>query len=427
MRLLFLALPAASAFASDVTGTWNFAVDLASGGHGDPVFVLQQSGSRISGRYNGPLGEQDVTGTIEGNKVTIELKVEGGSEGFTMIYSGNLETAGKMAGEVRRGDRVTGKWLAVKSVAAAAAPARTGDPIDDYIGEQMAARRIPGLALAIVKNGHVFRSRAYGMANLETDTRVTPHSVFDLASVTKPFTAMAVMMLAEDGKLSLNDSVRKYVSGLPQAWDQMTVAHLLSHTSGLPELFPSEISGPGLLNVATADLFSSLVQLPLSFAPGRGGQYSDSRIFSAWHGDREGQRQTMGRVPDRSHLRPASDERDLDAGSVEDSEEPGLAVPAAVRAAFECAPRLAGGAAFAVRRVVDGRGPREMGPGASPGEASEAGEHGEHVDGGAPGQWRSEFHWRPSLWIRLDVGSGRRSPNRGAQWIHRHGCAAATG
>ena len=155
------------------------------------------------------------------------------------------------------------------------------DQIDGYIKAEMAKRRIPGLAVGIVGNGELVRAQGYGKSNLETDSAVLPQSVFDLASLTKPFTAEAVMMLVEDGKLGLNDSVSLYVSGLPAGWDRITIGQPLSHTSGLPELFldDTDPKAPKLLDRTTADQFSALTKLQLVFTPGTRGQYSDPGYF----------------------------------------------------------------------------------------------------------------------------------------------------
>src|SRR6266852_3235959 len=75
------------------------------------------------------------------------------------------------------------------------------EKIDRYVTEQMQARRIPGVAIAMVENGKMVLKRAYGIANLETDTPVKINSIFELASITKQFTATAIMMLAEEGKV----------------------------------------------------------------------------------------------------------------------------------------------------------------------------------------------------------------------------------
>lgn len=155
------------------------------------------------------------------------------------------------------------------------------DRIDDYVKAEMTKRQIPGLALGIVRNGDLVRARGYGKSNLETDSGVSPQSVFDLASLTKPFTAEAVMMLVADGKLHLEDSVSLYVNGLPAGWDRITISQLLSHTSGLPELFldDTDPKAPKLLDRTTADQFSALTKLQLLFTPGTRGQYSDPGYF----------------------------------------------------------------------------------------------------------------------------------------------------
>ena len=83
-----------------------------------------------------------------------------------------------------------------------AQPAR-GDSVDDYIGAEIARRKIPGLALAVIQRGQVVKLAGYGLASVELDAPVTPDTVFELASVTKQFTAAAVMKLVEDGKVAL--------------------------------------------------------------------------------------------------------------------------------------------------------------------------------------------------------------------------------
>ena len=94
----------------------------------------------------------------------------------------------------------------------------------------------PGCALAVIKMGKVIYERGYGCANLEYGTPVTPSSVFNIASVTKQFTAMSVRLLVQQGKLSLNDDVRKYLSEVPDFGRVITIRHLVHHTSGLRNL-----------------------------------------------------------------------------------------------------------------------------------------------------------------------------------------------
>jgi CubicO group peptidase (beta-lactamase class C family) len=91
----------------------------------------------------------------------------------------------------------------------------------------------PGSALAVMKDGRIIYKRGYGMADLDHDVTITPATVFHVASVSKQFTAAAVLLLEQDGKLSIDDDVRKYVPELPDFGLRITLRHLLHHTSGL--------------------------------------------------------------------------------------------------------------------------------------------------------------------------------------------------
>lgn len=91
----------------------------------------------------------------------------------------------------------------------------------------------PGCALAVVKNGKVIYSRGYGMSNMEYSIAITPASIFHVASISKQFTAAAIQRLALEGKLSLNDDVRKWIPEVPDLGSRITLANLMHHTSGL--------------------------------------------------------------------------------------------------------------------------------------------------------------------------------------------------
>ena len=107
------------------------------------------------------------------------------------------------------------------------------DKIDDYVKAQMEQRRIPGLALAIVKEGRAAKHEAYGLANLELKAPAHKDTVFEIGSVTKQFTAALILMLVEDGKLGLDDKVTKFFDNAPPSWKGITIRHLLTHTSGI--------------------------------------------------------------------------------------------------------------------------------------------------------------------------------------------------
>jgi CubicO group peptidase (beta-lactamase class C family) len=91
----------------------------------------------------------------------------------------------------------------------------------------------PGLALAVVRDGKVILRRGYGLANIEHQVPITPSTVFDLASLSKQFTGLAVAMLAAEGKVKLSDDIRKYIPELPDFGRAITIAHPVHHTSGL--------------------------------------------------------------------------------------------------------------------------------------------------------------------------------------------------
>src|ERR1039458_1292844 len=108
------------------------------------------------------------------------------------------------------------------------------DTVDDYINIEMKNMRIPGLSLAVVKNGRLIKSAGYGLSNVETATPATPATAYKVASLSKPIIATAVMLLVQQGKLRLDDKVARYLSGSPSSWQSITLRHLLTHTSGVP-------------------------------------------------------------------------------------------------------------------------------------------------------------------------------------------------
>ena len=172
--------------------------------------------------------------------------------------------------------------FALVLVAAALPSCASADTIDDYLRAEMQKRRIPGLALAVVRDGAVVKMAGYGFANLEHDVPVTPDTVFELASVTKQFTATAIMALVEDGKLQLDDPILWHLPRGSETWNGITVRHLLTHTSGLPALasgFKALWAGGPRLNYTTAQLFDAATKDALDFPAGDKFQYSDVGYF----------------------------------------------------------------------------------------------------------------------------------------------------
>ncbi|HEX7332842.1 MAG TPA: serine hydrolase domain-containing protein [Pyrinomonadaceae bacterium] len=144
--------------------------------------------------------------------------------------------------------------------------------IDDYIRTEMQSQQIPGVALAIVKDGKVVLARGYGLANVEHQVPVKPETIFQSGSTGKQFTATAVMLLVEEGKLNLEDKITKYFTDAPEAWRDITVRHLLTHTSGMTD-YPPDFD---LCRDYTEDeLFQRIKTIPLAFQPGEKWSYSN--------------------------------------------------------------------------------------------------------------------------------------------------------
>jgi CubicO group peptidase (beta-lactamase class C family) len=149
---------------------------------------------------------------------------------------------------------------------------------DEFLA-QWDAKDLPGGAVGVVKDGRLVYRRAFGMANLEYDVPNAPSTLFNLASASKPFTAMCIALLAERGKLSLDDDIRKYVPEIPQYGETVTIRHLIHHTSGIRE-YQALIffGGLGADNAYSDQSILNMLarQKNLSFAPGTKHQYSNS-------------------------------------------------------------------------------------------------------------------------------------------------------
>ena len=144
--------------------------------------------------------------------------------------------------------------------------------VDEYVRAEMQSQQIPGVALAVVKDGNVVLARGYGFANVEHEVPVKPETIFQSGSTGKQFTATAVMMLVEEGKLSLEDKITKYFTDAPGAWRDITVRHMLTHTSGMTD-YPPDFD---MRRDYTEDeLFQRIKTIPLDFQPGEKWSYSN--------------------------------------------------------------------------------------------------------------------------------------------------------
>jgi D-alanyl-D-alanine carboxypeptidase len=132
-----------------------------------------------------------------------------------------------------------------------------GYKLDTAVRHFMHSAKVPGVALAVVKNGKVMYEQVYGVSNLELNTAVTGCTVFELASVTKQMTAMLVLTMVREGKLGLDDKLVKYIPNAPAAWNDITIHQLLGHMSGLAMAFEPKMDGSYLLNNSKALMLKS--------------------------------------------------------------------------------------------------------------------------------------------------------------------------
>lgn len=154
------------------------------------------------------------------------------------------------------------------------------DAVDSYVRKRQKDEHVPGIAIAVIKDGKVIRRQGYGFADLEHKARVTPDTPYQIASVTKQFTATAIMMLVEDGKLKLDDKISQHLTALPTAWNEVTIRQLLNHTSGIK----SYTNMPDFGKVARTDfshqeILNMVAKEPLEFAPGAGWNYNNTGYF----------------------------------------------------------------------------------------------------------------------------------------------------
>src|SRR6266403_2950200 len=140
----------------------------------------------------------------------------------------------------------------------------------------------PGCALALARGGKIIYEKGYGRANIEDDVEITPRTVFDIGSTSKQFTAASILLLEKQGKLSIQDDIRKYLPEIPDYGHKITILHLLIHTSGLRDyLTLFDLAGVNTDSVTTDDDALAIIarQKALNFEPGSDWLYSNSGFF----------------------------------------------------------------------------------------------------------------------------------------------------
>lgn len=158
---------------------------------------------------------------------------------------------------------------------ALAASCAKADPADDYVHRFMARYHAPGVALAIIRDGHVLKAATWGVANLEWKQPLTRTAPFWLDSLTKLFTAVGIMQLAEQKKLGLDDPITNYLADAPAAWRAVTIRHMLAHMSGIRDDYWQLYRGSPLLAYEEKDIYDYALTQPFEFKPGARSQYSN--------------------------------------------------------------------------------------------------------------------------------------------------------
>ncbi len=162
----------------------------------------------------------------------------------------------------------------------------SADEVDHYVESHLRQLHIPSASVAVVRDSQIIKAKGYGLANVELNVPATKDTVYEIGSMTKQFTATAIMMLAEEGKVSLDDPVTKYFPAAPETWQHITVRHLLNHTSGIQ----NHVAVPEFLNLfqtniefqpslTRAELIKLFFKLPLESQPGETWAYDNTGYY----------------------------------------------------------------------------------------------------------------------------------------------------
>ena len=151
-----------------------------------------------------------------------------------------------------------------------------GEKTDKYIRVMMLKKHIPGLSVAVLKEGKILKMQSYGLANIETRSAAASQTVYKIGSLGKQFIAAAVMLLQQGGKINLDSPVNRYLDSIPSAWQSITIRNLLTHTSGLvrdaPDFDPLKVR-------PLSDDIKAIYLLPLDFTPGTQWDYSNMNYY----------------------------------------------------------------------------------------------------------------------------------------------------
>ena len=172
-------------------------------------------------------------------------------------------------------NRTRGVLLPLALMLVAAAPGRRQD-IGDFVRAWIEKQHVPAAAIAVVKDGSLIKAEGYGLADVENRIPARAETVFKIGSLSKQFIATGIMLLVQDGRIAVNDKLSKHLDDTPDAWEAITLRHLLTHTSGLVREAPGfDVSKlqPDI------DVIKTAYPVALAFAPGEKYEYSNLGYF----------------------------------------------------------------------------------------------------------------------------------------------------
>ena len=160
-------------------------------------------------------------------------------------------------------------------------PPEVGKKIDDAATKVLRESGVPSASIAVVKDGKLAFTKAYGVAEIASRRPATTGMVYSIGSISKQFTTAALLLLAEEGKLSLDDTVGRWLPDLTRA-NEVTIRQMLSMTSGYQDYWPQDYVMPSMMKpVAPEDILKDWAQKPLDFEPGTKWQYSNTNYVAA--------------------------------------------------------------------------------------------------------------------------------------------------
>ena len=169
----------------------------------------------------------------------------------------------------------------IQAQMAAPPDAVLGRQVDSIANQVLQSTGVPSASVAVVKNGHLAYANAYGVGKLEPRVTAAPDMRYAIGSISKQFTAVAVLLLQQDGKLKLDDPVSRFIPGLTRG-NEVTVRQLLSHTSGYQDFWPQDYVMPMMLKATTPQAIADVwAKQPLDFDPGSRWQYSNTNYTLA--------------------------------------------------------------------------------------------------------------------------------------------------